>query len=102
MKNKQSKAAEPKTFKCDFKHVLMEANIDEFKEMDLSKELGNEIHRMTSDIGLDDIARKIYHDGEVEIDEVQANIICQYINHQNSSFNIAARQAITKVLTPKK
>ena len=102
MKKNEKEGAEPKKIKCDFKHVMMEMKIDEFKETDLSIELGNEIHRMTSDIGLDELARKIYHDGMVEIEEWQAKVICQYVNHENSSFNIAARQAITKVLTPKK
>lgn len=103
MNKKETKGSEaPKKAKYSFTKVMMEVSIDSYKELDLSKDLGNEVHRMTSDIGLDDIARKIYHDGEAEMDEKQAQKIADFVNHPNSKFNVAARQALTKILTPKK
>ena len=92
----------PKVQVYDFRKVMIETEIDSFKELDLSKDLGNEIHSKTSDIGIDEIARKIYHDGKVKMTEEQAKIVCLYVNHESSRFNISARQALTKVLTPNK
>lgn len=35
--------------------------------MDLSKPIANEIHMGTADIGIDELARIIYHEGKAEI-----------------------------------
>lgn len=102
MSNREKKGSEPKKAVYDFTKVMVETEIDKFVELNLSKDLGNEIHSKTSDIGLDDVARKIYHEGKAEMTNEQAQIVCLYVNHESSKFNIAARQALTKVLTPKK
>ena len=53
--------------KANFKTLQVEVAFDEFKELDVAKVLGNFIHANTNDIGLDDVARAIYHsEGEVE------------------------------------
>ena len=51
----------------DFTKLNIEVEFGKFEEMDFSKQIANEIHVGTSDIGVDDIARKIYYDGKVEI-----------------------------------
>lgn len=57
-----------KTIVLDLRHVMAEESIDTFTEIDLSKQIGNLIHRNAGDIGLDDKARELYHNGTVEVD----------------------------------
>ena len=45
---------------------------------DLSKDLGNAIFFNVSDINEREIGRKIYHDGEIEIDEASAALIKRF------------------------
>lgn len=45
---------------------------------DLSKDLGNAIFFNVSDINEQEIGRKIYHDGEIEIDEASAALIKRF------------------------
>nr|CAJ1851446.1 hypothetical protein AUSP0033_00016 [uncultured phage] len=45
---------------------------------DLSKDLGNAIFFNVSDINEREIGRKIYHDGEIEIDEARAALIKRF------------------------
>ena len=52
------------------------------KEIDFSKEIGNAIYNTTKDIGELDLAREIYHNGNVELTKEQA-IIVQAIVDQN-------------------
>ena len=49
----------------------MEVEIGVFQEFDLRRVLGNAIHQNTDDIGIDEVARKIFKEDTVEIsDEV--------------------------------
>lgn len=50
-----------------FKDVSVEVEFDTFKQIDLSKDVANAIHRNTNDIGIDDKARELYHNGSVEL-----------------------------------
>lgn len=53
--------------KKDFTKIPLQ-DIDRLTEYkDLSKELGNLLYKTTEDIGDMDLARKIYHEGEVDL-----------------------------------
>ena len=80
----------------DFRKCMLEQNIGEWTETDLSKPVGNAIHKGAEDIGIDEIARKIYHDGMVEVEENAAKYIRLII--ENSTLVLYARQAILKVI----
>lgn len=51
----------------DFTNLQIEIEFGKYEAMDFSKPIANEIHVGTADIGVDDIARKIYYEGKVEI-----------------------------------
>lgn len=53
----------------DFTTVLVEVEFEKFEEVNVSKLVGNTIHINTADIGVDDLARKIYHEGKAEISD---------------------------------
>ena len=86
--------------KANFKRLNVEVAFDEFKEVDIAKQLGNFIHTNTNDIGLDDTARIIYHsEGEVEIEESHASLIVELVKGLNCSFLAGVKRAIIKELT---
>ena len=90
--------------KANFKKLNVEVAFDEFKELDLAKDLGNYIHANTSDIGLDDVAREIYHskeDVELEIPEEYAHEISAMVSHKDCRFIAAVKRAIINELTIK-
>lgn len=80
----------------DFTKVQVETKIDTFEEFDISKAIGNTVHQNTSDIGIDDIARKIYHDGKVELSADEAMMVNSIV--QNSNLVIAIKQAVSNIL----
>lgn len=80
----------------DFTKVQVETKIDTFEEFDISKAIGNTVHQNTSDIGIDDIARKIYHDGKVELSADEAMMVNAIV--QNSNLVIAIKQAVSNIL----
>lgn len=87
--------------KANFKKLNVEVAFDEFKELDLAKDLGNYIHTNTNDIGLDDTARAIYHsEGELEIPDEYAQIIRMMIEDRQCPFLAAIKRAIIKQLNP--
>lgn len=54
--------------KVDFKKLKVQFEIEgELMETDVAKPVGNIIFSQTSDIGLSDFAREIYHKGNVDI-----------------------------------
>ena len=85
---------EKKTVTIDLRHVMCEVNIGEYRQMDLSKEVGNMVHQATSDIGIDEKARELYHNGRIECDEATAQFIKNVMN--NDKVLLFARQAIIK------
>lgn len=86
--------------KANFKKLAVEASFDTFVEVDVTKELGNYIHAHTTDIGLDDTARAIYHsDGEIEISPEHATLICSLINSRDCMLFAFVKKAIIKTLT---
>lgn len=52
---------------CDFTKLHVEVEFEKFEEVNVARLVGNTIHVNTADIGIDDLARKIYHEGKVEI-----------------------------------
>lgn len=62
---------------------------------DISKELGNAIYAKTMDIGELELAREIYKNGEVEINEAQAIMISRIIRE---NFLASAQEALCPVL----
>lgn len=88
--------------KANFKNISVEVAFDEFKELDLAKELGNYIHTNTNDIGLDDTARAIYHsDGEMEVDDIHAQQIIDMVRSRDCVFLAGVKRAIINELTNK-
>ena len=68
--------------KVNLKKVAVKGIDGTVKEIDFSKEIGNAIYNTTKDIGELDLAREIYHTGNVELTKEQA-IIVQAIVDQN-------------------
>lgn len=56
--------------KINFTNILIETSIGEFSVMDLSKDLGDYLFRMATDLEMDMLARKIYNSfGTIEISD---------------------------------
>ena len=88
--------------KANFKKINVEVAFDEFKELDIAKQLGNFIHTNTNDIGLDDTARAIYHsDGEMEVDDIHAQQIIDMVRSRDCVFLAGVKRAIINELTNK-
>lgn len=88
--------------KANFKKLNVEVEFDEFKELDIAKQLGNFIHTNTNDIGLDDTARAIYHsDGEMEVDDIHAQQIIDMVKSRDCVFLAGVKRAIINELTNK-
>lgn len=88
--------------KANFKKINVEVAFDEFKELDLAKDLGNYIHTNTNDIGLDDTARAIYHsEGEMEVEDIHALQIIEMIKSRECAFLAGVKRAIINELTKK-
>ena len=90
---------EKKKIVLDLQHVKVEQEIDKFVEMDLSKLIGNEVHQRAGDIGLDDKARELYHNGKVELTEEMRNMIKGIVANSDLVFYIkkAVIEEIDKV-----
>ena len=80
----------------DFTKVRIEVEIDVFQEVDAAKQIGNVIHQNTTDIGIDDIAREIYHKGKVELSKQEAQQIKQIL--LEAPIIVGAKKAFQKLL----
>lgn len=86
--------------KANFKKINVEVAFDEFQELDIAKQIGNFIHANTPDIGLDDVAREIYHSkGEIEIPEEYIPMILDLIKNNQCPLVAAVKKAIINELT---
>ena len=86
----------------NFKALVVEVAFDKFSELDVAKDLGNYIHANTPDIGLDDVAREIYHSqGTVEISAKHADDIKDLVSSERCMFVAAVKKAIIKELSKK-
>ena len=85
---------------ANFKKTNIEVKFGEFRELDIATQLGNYIHSNTTDIGLDDVARKIYYsEGEIEISAEHAAVIKELMNEDQCPFLAFVKQAVIKQLT---
>lgn len=81
----------------DFTALEIEVEFGRFEKMDFAKPIANEIHMGTADIGVDDIARKIYYDGKAEIPD--EGIRQQMVDIIMRSHKIVAiKKAVEKLL----
>lgn len=86
--------------KANFKNLTVEVSFDEFKELDVRKVLGNFIHANTSDIGLDDTARDIYHsDGDIELPDEHARMIVAMVSDPICKIIVGIKKSIINELT---
>lgn len=83
----------------DFTKVAVEVEIDVFEDIDISKAVGNTVHQGTSDIGLDDLARTIYHKGKVELSKIEADAVNTMV--QRSNLLISVKTAVSKLFSNK-
>lgn len=81
----------------DFREVSVEIEFDVFEKRNLGPLVGNTIHKGTGDIGTDDLARKIYHEGVAEIDEDRKKEVLAIIDASN--LVIGVKQAVRKLLS---
>ena len=81
----------------DFREVSVEIEFDVFEKRNLGPLVGNTIHKGTGDIGTDDLARKIYHEGVAEIDEDRKKEILAIIS--SSNLVIGVKEAVKKLLS---
>ena len=63
----KKKDLEVKTINIDFSRVMVEVEYDEFKEVDLRKVVGNNIHKGCADLEIDEIGRVIFRKGVADI-----------------------------------
>lgn len=81
--------------KINFKSIEVTSLDGQVQHFDMSKELGNAIYIKTTDLGELELAREIYKNGEVEIDEAQAALLNQYVRENFLAF---IQEAICPVL----
>lgn len=78
----------------------VEVKFGEPEVMDVRHTVGNTINRSTSEIGLADLARRIYYDDDpVEIPEVYLPVIIAIITDADNILG-AGKKAIIGALTP--
>lgn len=85
-----------KTIRLDFSHVMLEENIGVFTEADLSKHVGNMVHQQAGDIGLDEKARELYHNGSVEVTERMARMFLGIVG--DAGLKLYVKQAVMKII----
>lgn len=90
-----------KTKVYDFKKVSMEVEIGVFQELDLRRPFGNAIHQNTDDIGIDEVARRIFKEDTVEISDEEVKVLLLILKTCRLKLVIAAKQALIKVLEGK-
>ena len=89
---------EKKKKKYNFKNVLVEVEFDSFKEMNVAKVVANAVHSNTDDIGIDDKARELYHNGIIELSDEMARVFLAIILQTN--LLAALKLALRKMLQP--
>lgn len=81
--------------KVDFRKICMTDIEGKKTPRDFSKEIGNVIFATTKEIGELDLARDIYHKGEVELTKEQAQMVKGYVD---ANFLAFAKEAILPAL----
>ena len=77
--------------KVDFRKIGVKDIEGKVSPRDFSKEIANTIFSTTKDIGELDLARDIYHKGEVELSKEQAQLVKGYVEQ---NFLAWAKEAI--------
>ena len=93
---------EKKATVYDFTKVKIEELFDVFKDVNVSKAIGNAIHQGTGDLGLDEIARTIYKEGKAAIPDVYIPVIVSILQDPGSYVVMAAKVAVIEMLTDRK
>lgn len=91
-----------KTKIYDFSKVMVEIEFDKYREIDVSKTVGNVIHQNTGDIGLDEVARCIYKTGKAEIQEPHLQEIVAILRDPKTPVLAAVKRSVIDILTSKK
>lgn len=73
------KEKEEKKWTVDFTKIRVEVTIDNWVERNMAVPLANFIHQQTEDIGIDDLAREIYHKGKCMFNQEQAEAFVKLI-----------------------
>lgn len=84
--------------RIDFSKVTVHTTFEgEPDVIDYRKSLGNNIRKMTGDIGLDEFARKIYFsDGEIDVPHEFVPRILEVVQEK---YIVATQEAFNKLLT---
>lgn len=86
--------------KINFKQLNVEVEFGKFEKLDFAILMGNFIHANTIDIGLDDVAREIYHSqGEMEISNEHAAMIRAMVENKNCPLLAAVKKAVIQQLS---
>lgn len=72
--------------KIDFRKIQTKGIDNKIIPRDLSQELGNAIFQRTTDIGELDLARDIYHKGEIEVGKKEAAMLKKYVEQYFLAF----------------
>lgn len=84
----------------NFKELQIEVNFDEYVALDVTKIVGNTIHSMTNDIGLDDFAREIYHsNGSIEVPAIYISEIIALMKSNQCKLVASVKRAIIDKLS---
>lgn len=82
------------TKKINFKKIMCENIEGKVLPFDISKDLGNLMYMRGMHIEEKDLGHTIYHQGEVELDEKQQQIVRQYMQN----YPVVLREAVLKAL----
>lgn len=89
-----------KKIEIDFGKVMVQHKIEgEPNTFDFRKDLGNEIHQTTGDIGFDDFAHKIYFsEGKIEVPEEYVQPLKDVVK---KNYIASVQRAFNELLTVK-
>ena len=82
------------TKKIDFRKIMAQNIEGKTLPFDISKDLGNLMYMRGMHIDEKDLGHAIYHQGEVELDEKQQQIVRQYMQN----YPVVLREAVLKAL----
>ena len=101
MKKETEKKKEQSPKVYDFRKVMFEYEFEKFRETDLSKDLGNLIHKNTNDLGTDEIAREIYRTGKAELTPGFVEGLINLLKQPVGDMMASAKVAIIRMLNDK-
>ena len=84
--------------KIDFRKITVSDIEGNPIELDVSKELGNDMYFNTQDIAESDLGYDIYHNGEVELTDEQAKTVARFVE---KGFKAFVKKALLPMLEKK-